>query len=66
MFLLEVINSETDKSLEAIDFSTYRDLSQYVHDSIEWGIQVENIRYKVGNVILDGRNVYIVAGKETY
>ena len=66
MFTLEVINSETDKSLEAIDFDTYRDLSQYVRDTIEWGIKVENIWYKVGNVMLDGRNVYIVAGKETY
>lgn len=66
MVSLEVINAETDKPLEAIDFDTYRDLSQYVRDAIEWGIQVENIRYKVGNVLLDGLNVYIVAGKETY
>jgi len=68
-FLLDVItpgDDHTAVSLEAISFGTYSDLSQYVRDAIEWGIQVSNVRYKVGNVILDGRNVYIVAGKETY
>ena len=69
MFTLEVItpgDNHTSVSLEAIDFDTYRDLSQYVRDAIEWGFHVGNVMYKVGNVILDGRNVYIVAGKETY
>jgi hypothetical protein len=69
-FLLEVLWAEpgvrASVSLEAITFGTYSDLSQYVRDAIEWGIQVSNVRYKVGNVILDGRNVYIVVGKETY
>ena len=69
-FLLDVLWAEpglrASVSLEAITFGTYSDLSQYVRDAIEWGIQVSNVRYKVGDVILDGRTVYIVAGKETY
>lgn len=61
MFTLQVIGLD-NKSLEAVDFDTYLDVSTYVRDAIEWGFQVKNVRYKVGNVILDGRNIYIVAG----
>lgn len=66
MFLLTVINSATQESLESIEFAVYTDLSQYVRDAIEWGIQVSNVRYKVGNAFLDGRNVYVIVGEEAY
>jgi predicted DNA-binding protein len=66
MFTIEVINSETSEALESIAFETYRDLSQYVRDAIEWGIQVSNVRYKIGNVILDFHTVYLIVGKDTY
>lgn len=66
MFILDIRDANTTESVLAIEFDRYSDLSQYCRDCIEWGIQIYSTMYKVGNIILDGRNVYIVAGKETY
>ena len=66
MFMLDIRDADTATSLSQIYFERYSDLSQYCRDCIEFGTQIDTTQYKVGNIIIDRTDVFMIVGKESY
>lgn len=64
LFNLTAINSDTSTELLSINFKCYVDMSTYIKDAKMWGLQISNKRYKIGNVLMDGANIYLIVREE--